>query len=98
MKNPKNISDIPHQKIHRKDLFVKVWFLHFRPTPLKSYASQKDVKLPTTAMCLQVAKTIKANGHSLPRDSWRKLLALVSESGQVTSLFGDSEGVVISFR
>jgi len=33
LKNPKNISDIPHQKIHRKDLFVKVWFLHFRPTP-----------------------------------------------------------------
>ena len=29
LKNPKNISDIPHQKIHRKDLFVKVWFSHF---------------------------------------------------------------------
>ena len=40
----------------------------------------------------------KANGHSLPRDSWKKLLGVVSESGQVTSLFGDSEGVVISFR
>lgn len=61
LKNPKNISDIPHQKVHRKDLFVK------------------------------------AKDHSLPRDSWKKLLALVSESGQVTSLFGDSEGVVISF-
>lgn len=61
LKSPKNISDIPHQKVHRKDVFVK------------------------------------ANGHSLPRDSWKKLLALVSEAGQVTSLFGDSEGVVISF-
>jgi len=39
-----------------------------------------------------------SNGLGLPRTSWKSLLTHVSEAGQVESLFGDGQGVIVSFK
>ena len=39
-----------------------------------------------------------SNGCPVPRTSWKNLLTHVSQAGPVESLYGDGQGVIVSFK